>query len=29
MCNGREGRKSVAIFEAVYNSSDSGSWVDL
>lgn len=29
MCDGREGRKSVAIFEAAYNSSDSGLWESL
>ncbi len=28
-CDGREGRKSVAIFEAVYESSDSDSWKSL
>ena len=28
-CDGREGRKSVAIFEAVYHSSDADSWMKL
>ena len=28
-CDGREARKSVAIFEAVYGSSDSGRWIEL
>jgi UDP-N-acetyl-2-amino-2-deoxyglucuronate dehydrogenase len=29
LCDGREGRKSVAILEAVYASSDKGAWVNL
>ena len=29
ICDGREGRKSVAVFEAVYASSDSDTWVNL
>ena len=29
VCDGREGRKSVAIIEAVYASSDSESWTDV
>ena len=28
-CDGHEGRKSVAIFEAVYETSDTGSWLDI
>jgi predicted dehydrogenase len=28
-CDGREGRKSVALFEAIYRSSDQESWVRL
>lgn len=28
-CDGREGRKSVALFEAVYDSSDSGIWTTV
>ena len=28
-CDGREARRSVALFDAVYRSSDSGSWVEV
>lgn len=28
-CDGREARRSVALFEAVYRASDSGSWVEV
>jgi hypothetical protein len=29
MFDGREGRKSVAVFEAIYASSDKEVWVDV
>ena len=28
-CDGREARRSVALFEAVYRSSDTGSWAEV